>query len=258
MVGGRARIACSLLTVAVLTLALSSVSQGLAGAQTGSPATWTPTYAPAPAPVAPLPDGGGIAAWGLNGTDCVSSSFCLSLGYVRSTITTNQFGPTEESYWPLAETYIGDMWVPQTLPLPPAMPSFTIALLQSVSCFDVNTCAVIGYVDIPDQSGDYHQNTLLEIDQGGTWSAQEEQPVPGFLSEPFGVACAIHQRLEDADIESKCKTQRPTTNGDLFTKERFEIDLENDTVACSAGVRVNIVRNNDGGGLAYFAEHSPR
>ncbi len=64
----------------------------------------------------------------------------------------------------------------------------------------------------------------------------------------------FQERLEDADIESRCKTQRPTVPGGLFAKERFEVNLDDDTVTCPAGVRVKIRGHSDGGGMAYFAE----
>ena len=66
---------------------------------------------------------------------------------------------------------------------------------------------------------------------------------------------SFHQRLDDEGIESKCKTQRPTTSGDLFTKDCFVIDLEDDNVTCPVGVRVDITRAKDGSGLAQFAQH---
>ncbi|MGH3182357.1 MAG: transposase, partial [Streptosporangiaceae bacterium] len=63
---------------------------------------------------------------------------------------------------------------------------------------------------------------------------------------------AFQERLEDADIESRCKTQRPTIPGGLFTKDRFEVNLDDDTVTCPAAVTVNVRRHADGGGMAYF------
>jgi len=66
---------------------------------------------------------------------------------------------------------------------------------------------------------------------------------------------SFHQRLDDEGIESKCKTQRPTTSAELFTKDCFVIDLEGDSVTCPLGVRVDITRAKDGSGLAHFAQH---
>jgi DDE family transposase len=39
----------------------------------------------------------------------------------------------------------------------------------------------------------------------------------------------------------------------MFSKDRFTIDLDTDTVTCPAGVTIAIRRGHDGGGLACFA-----
>jgi IS5 family transposase len=67
----------------------------------------------------------------------------------------------------------------------------------------------------------------------------------------------FQQHLEDNGIDSGCKTQRPSPpSGGLFTKDRFEIDLDADTVTCPNGVTVEIRRPKpDGRGLAYFADN---
>ncbi|CAN5750814.1 hypothetical protein BH24ACT15_BH24ACT15_35820 [soil metagenome] len=59
--------------------------------------------------------------------------------------------------------------------------------------------------------------------------------------------------LVEHDIDSRCKTQPPTTPGGRFAKDRFAINLDDDTVTCPAGVAVAIHRNTDGDGIAYFA-----
>ena len=64
----------------------------------------------------------------------------------------------------------------------------------------------------------------------------------------------FHDRLDHAGIESKCKTQQPTTTGGLFTKDRFDIDLEQDTVTCPAGNTAPIRRAGDGAGTASFGQ----
>jgi IS5 family transposase len=61
--------------------------------------------------------------------------------------------------------------------------------------------------------------------------------------------------LADNDIASRCKTQPPTALGGLFPKDRFDIDLEDDTVTCPAGVTVTIRRRPNGDGMASFAGH---
>jgi hypothetical protein len=61
--------------------------------------------------------------------------------------------------------------------------------------------------------------------------------------------------LEEEGIESRAKTQDPVATNGLFTKDRFRIDLEDDTVTCPAGITVSIRRNTDGSGTAAFADH---
>ena len=61
-------------------------------------------------------------------------------------------------------------------------------------------------------------------------------------------------RLEEADIESRCKTQLPTAPSGLFRKDRFKVNLDDDTVTCPAGVQVEIRRRGDGSGTAFFAD----
>jgi len=60
--------------------------------------------------------------------------------------------------------------------------------------------------------------------------------------------------LDDNDIDSGCKTQPPSPRpGGLFSKDRFVIDLDDDTVTCPTGVTVTIGRKPDGSGIASFA-----
>lgn len=66
----------------------------------------------------------------------------------------------------------------------------------------------------------------------------------------------FQQRLGDEDIASGCRTQPPSAPpGGLFAKDRFAVNLDNDTVTCPNNVTVTIRRSADGGGTAYFAEH---
>jgi hypothetical protein len=62
-------------------------------------------------------------------------------------------------------------------------------------------------------------------------------------------------RLEDADIEPMCKTQSPVAPGGRFPKDRFDINLDDGSVTCPAGVTVPIRPSTDGGGMAYFSDH---
>ncbi len=62
--------------------------------------------------------------------------------------------------------------------------------------------------------------------------------------------------LEDHDIESGCKTQAPSPpKGGLFTKDRFTIDLDAQTVTCPNEVTVTFLGPADRRRLAYFADH---
>ncbi len=62
----------------------------------------------------------------------------------------------------------------------------------------------------------------------------------------------FQQRLEEAGIDSRAKTQRPTAPDGRFGKDRFAIDLGAGTVTCPAGVTVTIRRRKDGAGVASF------
>jgi len=64
----------------------------------------------------------------------------------------------------------------------------------------------------------------------------------------------FQERLEEAGIDSRCKTQEPHAPGDLFTKDRFDVNVEADTVTCPNGVTVTIKRHRRGGGMAYFKD----
>jgi hypothetical protein len=63
----------------------------------------------------------------------------------------------------------------------------------------------------------------------------------------------FQEHLEQGGIESKCKTQQPTTAGGLFTKDQFDIDLDDEAVTCPAGHSAPIRRGSDGAGTASFA-----
>ncbi len=62
----------------------------------------------------------------------------------------------------------------------------------------------------------------------------------------------LHDRLERAGIESTCRAQAPVGAGGRFTKERFDVDLDVDTVTCPAGRTGPIRRGCDGVGAAHF------
>ena len=62
----------------------------------------------------------------------------------------------------------------------------------------------------------------------------------------------FHDRLERAGVESKCKTQQPANCGGRFSKNEFDIDLEQQSVTCPAGRTAPIRRGPDGAGSASF------
>jgi hypothetical protein len=66
----------------------------------------------------------------------------------------------------------------------------------------------------------------------------------------------FQQRLDDNHIDSGCRTQPPTPPpGGRFGKDRFNIDLDHDTITCPAGVTVQIRRGRHGDGTASYANH---
>ena len=82
-------------------------------------------------------------------------------------------------------------------------------------------------------------------------------PERGDGGEVFGDSAygtgAFQQFLDDHDITSGCKTQPVATPaGGRFSKERFTIDLDADTVTCPNDVTVNIERHPDRSGTARF------
>jgi len=66
---------------------------------------------------------------------------------------------------------------------------------------------------------------------------------------------AFQQHLENQHIESGCRTQPPAARGGKFSKDRFTIDLDSDTVTCPHHVTVTIGRFGDGSGIASFTEN---
>jgi len=65
----------------------------------------------------------------------------------------------------------------------------------------------------------------------------------------------FQQHLDDNDINSGCRTQPPAAPTGKFGKDRFNIDLIDDTVTCPAGVTVSIRRSVHGDGIAHFADN---
>jgi Transposase DDE domain len=59
-------------------------------------------------------------------------------------------------------------------------------------------------------------------------------------------------RLDGAGIDARCKTQPPPGRLGRFSKDAFAVDLDDDTVACPAGVTAGIRRDRRGDGQAAF------
>lgn len=66
----------------------------------------------------------------------------------------------------------------------------------------------------------------------------------------------FQELLEDHDIDSGCKTQAPSPPpGGLFSKDRFNIDLDANTVTCPNDVTIAITGRADHRRQVSFAEH---
>src|SRR2546426_6494163 len=89
-------------------------------------------------------------------------------------------------------------------------------------------------------------------DDGGAGDEAERPKVYGDSAYGGG---EFQNTLEDNDIDSGCKTQPPSPPaGGLFSKNRFEINLDDDTVTCPGQVTVTIRRHTDGRGIAPFRD----
>ncbi|MGI9017565.1 MAG: IS1182 family transposase, partial [Euzebya sp.] len=64
----------------------------------------------------------------------------------------------------------------------------------------------------------------------------------------------FQQRLDDHNIDSGCRTQPASAPGGRFSKDRFDIDLDADTITCPNQVTAPIRRGADGSGTASFGK----
>ena len=86
-------------------------------------------------------------------------------------------------------------------------------------------------------------------------AAPEDTNGPTVYGDAAYGAGGFLDHLANNDIDSRCKTQPPAPRpGGLFTKDRFTIDLDDDTVTCPNDVTVTIRRDRDGDGTAYFSD----
>jgi hypothetical protein len=104
----------------------------------------------------------------------------------------------------------------------------------------------------PGNAGDASVAEVLVDDLFGDGDRGDDAKVYG--DSAYGTG-QFQQRLDDEDIDSGCRTQPPAAPAGRFGKDRFVVDLGEDTVTCPAGVVVSIRRGVHGDGLASFAEH---
>jgi IS5 family transposase len=83
----------------------------------------------------------------------------------------------------------------------------------------------------------------------------EVEDKPEVLGDSAYADGATRDTLEEKGftVTAKCPPVRNATG--LFTKDRFTVDLETNTVTCPAGQRVTINPTRDGGGRASFKVH---
>ena len=91
--------------------------------------------------------------------------------------------------------------------------------------FDKPTCN-------PSEQDPAEQDTVRAGEVGEAVTGGDQACVYG--DNAYGTG-ELHDRLERAGIESRCKTQAPVGAGGRFTKDRFDVDLDADTVTCPAG-----------------------
>jgi hypothetical protein len=88
-------------------------------------------------------------------------------------------------------------------------------------------------------------------ERGGDERGEGEPAAVVYGDNAYGTG-QLHDRLEQAGIESRCKTQQPVAAGGLFAKDRFGIDLDRDTVQCPAGHTAPIRRAKATGTASFF------
>jgi hypothetical protein len=104
----------------------------------------------------------------------------------------------------------------------------------------------------PGNAGDASVATELIDDLLGDEDRADDAKVYG--DSAYGTG-EFQQRLDDEDIDSGCRTQPPSAPAGRFSKDRFDVNLDDDTVTCPNNVTVSIRRGDRGDGIAYFAEH---
>ena len=86
---------------------------------------------------------------------------------------------------------------------------------------------------------------------GSDQPSSTEEPARVYGDNAYGTG-KFQEHLDEAGIDSRCKTQAPNAPGGRFGKDRFEIDLGAGTVRCPGGITAPIRPARDGGGTAHF------
>jgi hypothetical protein len=86
---------------------------------------------------------------------------------------------------------------------------------------------------------------------GEPTGGREDEPPVAYGDNAYGTG-ELHGLLERSGVTDRLKTQSPVAPQGRFSKDRFAIDLEADTVTCPAEVTVTIRRHRDGSGTAAF------
>ncbi len=121
---------------------------------------------------------------------------------------------------------------------------------------DPDSEIITGTVVTPGNVGDAiaAEELIDDLLNPDTTDSTEAGEVPKVYGDSAYGTGEFQQRLDDADIDSGCRTQPPTAKGGMFAKDAFNVDLDADTVTCPAEVTVTLRRKDDGSGTAYFAE----
>jgi hypothetical protein len=86
---------------------------------------------------------------------------------------------------------------------------------------------------------------------GSDQPSSTEEPARVYGDNAYGTG-KFQEHLDEAGIDSRCKTQAPNAPGGRFGKDRFEIDLGAGTVRCPGGITAPIRPARDSGGTAHF------
>lgn len=111
----------------------------------------------------------------------------------------------------------------------------------------------------PDQDEPVDEHRPVDENTRDDENARDDERARVYGDNAYGTG-SFHDRLDQAGITDRCKTQTPTAAGGLFSKDRFDINLGADlgadlgvgAVTCPGGVTAPIRPARAGGGTAYF------